>query len=106
MPVGKEIDLFLRKIDCGFDVEAQCGEFLKQLLHRSGELAVQCAQRGSGCLLRAAVNEIRYCLGLSEIEFSVQERAAGKLAGFGTACAELYGGIDNCGDDQWPTVTV
>ena len=77
----QEVDLFLGKVERGFDQHAQVNQRVAQRVHlvrkRPRQRPAGAARRGLG----AGIDQIRHGLGLCQVHLVVHERTLGEFAG-------------------------
>ena len=102
----KKIDLLIRKIERCFDQCTQLDELLEQRIHLPGKFPLQRAYGAACCDGSGRVNQINDCLGLSEVELTVEERASGKFARLRDTRAKLQATSQQHLQDDLATVRV
>ncbi len=79
--LAQKVDVFLGKIERGLDQQAQLDQLGGQCAHRLRQLAGQRPGGAASSRLGAGLDQIGHALGLRQIEFAVEKRAPGELAG-------------------------
>ena len=87
--IGQKVDLLLREVDCGFDVNPGIEQHLVDCPDAPREFAAQGTHCRTRSAARGAVHEVGHRFRLGEVDLVVQEGPLGELAGLGEARAKF-----------------
>ncbi len=72
--VREEIDLLIREVDSGFNIDPQVSKCFHKMIDTGGENALQGVHCRTRRLLRAGINQVSNRFGLRQIELVIQKR--------------------------------
>ncbi len=101
---GFRIDVFVGKIDVGFDMGEDEEEIVAEGMDALGEMTGELGMGGVQGELGAGVDEVDHGFGLGEVESAVEEGAPGEFAGFGEGCTGAEEGVEDLTGDEGTAV--